>query len=709
MKKKFLLIFITLFCAMCCVFGLTACGEESADDSGNGGNTNQGGNENPPAHSVHTFDKKVAEQKFLKSEATCQSKAVYYFSCDCGEKGSETFEYGSLGEHSFKKYISDDNATCVKNSTETAKCENCNETDVREIPDTATGEHVFENYISDDNATCVDDCTETAKCKNCAETDVRDIPDTATGIHSFKNYISDNNATCIKNCTETAKCENCDETDVRDIPDSKSNHTYAEKICSVCGEFKPTEGLAFELNDDETSYYCTGIGNTSDTEIVIPAEYNGKPVAAVAELAFAGNTGITSVIISDGITTVESEAFYGCTALTEVIIPDSVTFIGERVLSGCRSLVNLTIPFVGDRVKTENDTYQYTFGYIFGTDSYEGGTATTQSFYAASLVSGTQISETFYVPATLRSVTVLGGNILSEAFYHCRSLTSVTLPDGLTKIGQYAFGWCEAITEIIVPDGVKEIESYAFYGCYDLTNIIIPDSLEITGNKLFEYCDELKYTEYGNALYLGNANNPYLLLVRTKDTKLTSCSINKKTKVIGYAAYQNCALTALTIPDSVTGISGSAFAQCTNLTSINIGKGVKRLENSSFYNCYNAKVTYTGDIGSWCGIEGIGDSKITMRNVHIGVEKLQDMTSAIISDGATVIHSYAFYNCSQLTSITIPSTVTAIKYAFSGCSALRNINFGGTMEQWNAIEKESGWDYATGNYTVHCTNGDVKK
>ena len=47
----------------------------------------------------HTYDQKVVEDKFKKSDATCTAKAVYYFSCSCGEKGTATFETGDLKAH----------------------------------------------------------------------------------------------------------------------------------------------------------------------------------------------------------------------------------------------------------------------------------------------------------------------------------------------------------------------------------------------------------------------------------------------------------------------------------------------------------------------------------------------------------------------------------------------------------------------------------
>ncbi len=55
----------------------------------------------PDEPHVHAYTETVATADYIKSSATCQSKATYYKSCKCGEAGEETFEAGELGEHDF--------------------------------------------------------------------------------------------------------------------------------------------------------------------------------------------------------------------------------------------------------------------------------------------------------------------------------------------------------------------------------------------------------------------------------------------------------------------------------------------------------------------------------------------------------------------------------------------------------------------------------
>ena len=357
-------------------------------------------------------------------------------------------------------------------------------------------------------------------------------------------------------------------------------------------------GVLYQVSSDGAYVEVIGYEGTQ-TDVKIADTYNGLPVTTIAENAFSEKSEITSVII-----------------------PSSVTSIGLGAFSGCSSLEEITLPFVGAKAGvTSNDTYQYPFGYIFGTLSYQGGTATKQYYYGSSLSKPT--NTTYYIPSNLKKVTVTGGNILYGAFHNCSSLTSVTIPDSVTSIGNSAFSNCSSLTSVTIPDGVTSIGVEAFYKCTRLQSVTIPDSVTSIGNSAFSNC-----------------------------SSLTSVVIGNSVTSIGQSAFNGCSsLTSVTIPDGVTWIDMWAFSNCSSLTSV-----------------------YITDIEAWCNISFYSDDANPLcngANLYLNNELV---TELVIPDTITEIKDYTFYNCSSLRSVVVPSSVTSIgDGAFSGCTSLTSI------------------------------------
>ena len=200
----------------------------------------------------------------------------------------------------------------------------------------------------------------------------------------------------------------------------------------------------------ETIIGCpvTSIGTAFQNHSDLTSVTIGNSVTSIGWSAFSGCSGLTEVTIPNSVTSIGEKAFKDCSGLTEVTIPNSVTSINWSAFSGCSGLTKITLPYVG--------TYQYPFGYIFGTDSYTGGTSTKQYYHSSSTI--TETSSNYYIPTSLKEVVITAAyNIPHGAFYNCSGLTSVTIPESATSIGQYAFYNCSSLTEVTIPESVTSI------------------------------------------------------------------------------------------------------------------------------------------------------------------------------------------------------------------------------------------------------------
>ncbi len=370
---------------------------------------------------------------------------------------------------------------------------------------------------------------------------------------------------------------------------------------------KEAQGLTYIQNTDGT-YSVSGIGTCTNTDITIPATYNGVAVTSIEDYAFHSCKNLIKVALPDSVTSIGDYAFSGCTLLKEITIPDSVTSVGDYAFSGC---ISLNYTEYNNTKYLGNNTNPYVV-LIDVSDDVESFT----------ILEGTKI-------------------ICDAAFKYCYSLTNVTIGNGVTSIGDYAFEGCTSLTSIKIPDSVKSIGDYAFEGCTSLTSVTIPDSVQSIGDYAFSGCTNLTYTEYNNAKYLGNKTNPYVVLIDVNDDvknftilegtriiydfafssckNLTSIKIPDSVKSIGRGLFSNCTdLKSVTIPNGVTSIGVNTFNSCTSLTSVTIPDSVTSIGNQAFYECSSLKnVYYTGTEAEWGAITiGSYNSPLTSATIH---------------------------------------------------------------------------------------------
>ncbi len=212
-------------------------------------------------------------------------------------------------------------------------------------------------------------------------------------------------------------------------------------LALVCAFGLSACGLFGDSSNNGGSSDISGGGSSSSDDSNLPKVdtdgtfiYSGASVKA-ANTSISGDVVIPSEHNGTTIDTIPANAFKNCNGITSIVIPDSVTSIGAGAFSGCSMLKSITLPFVGSK-KGNSDSKEANFGYIFGEDTYQGGTKIHQYYN-----SGGGSWEYYYIPSTLRTVKITNETVINYgAFQNCSMLTSITINAGAkNNVGEKAF------------------------------------------------------------------------------------------------------------------------------------------------------------------------------------------------------------------------------------------------------------------------------
>ncbi len=397
----------------------------------------------------------------------------------------------------------------------------------------------------------------------------------------------------------------------------------------------------------------------------------------ICDYAFSGCVNLEKVVIFSSVKSIGEYAFQNCSSLESIVIPESVTSIGDYAFKGCTSLASIDIP---------------------------------------------------------DSITSIGEYVFSG----CSSLESVVIPNSITSIGKCAFQNCSSLESIDIPNNVTSIGEYVFSNCSSLENIVISESVTSIGEDAFRNCSSLKsvIVDPNNMVYHSDGNcliktSTQTLVVGCKNSVIPN---DGSVTEIGYSAFYGCSsLESIEIPNCVTRISKYAFYNCSSLTSIVIPDSVTLINLFAFDEDLVLSEIYYGGIPSqwnnisvgftlfigddisipiksatclyyselypvdnnekyWHYVDGVPtpwqeydenglEYRISPDGTYyslIGIGNYSDKDLVIKSElnGLPVkaIADFAFRGCSQIESVTIPSSITEIDInPFSNCSNLKNI------------------------------------
>jgi hypothetical protein len=137
--------------------------------------------------------------------------------------------------------------------------------------------------------------------------------------------------------------------------------------------------------------------------------------------------------------------------------------------------------------------------------------------------------------------------------------TITTIPEGITKVGTYAFAECNGLVATKLPEGITSIGDYGFIRCKQLAITELPEGLETIGAWAFKSCEKITLTKLPESL-----------------TK------------IGFECFASCTnLTITKIPHKITFISGYIFSNCDKITELTCEGGIKTIDSYGLYGCLN--------------------------------------------------------------------------------------------------------------------------
>jgi hypothetical protein len=370
MKKALILLLAVLTLTL--TLALTSCGEGNQPSGNVGGGDN--GSTNVPNH-THVYG-----EWSVAKEATCIEYGVEKRYCECGAADSRRID---LVAHSYGDWIITIKPTCTEEGLEESFCA-CGDSKSKNI---AILEHSYDKVTIAKTPTCSEYGLKVFSCV-CGAEDImlldmlphdliidEAVPATcsSTGLSAGKHcgscdfvieqkviskrphtyddkydescnkcgYIRNAECrhlnqelipakapTCVESgLTEGKKCAKCDEIIVQQEVVNAKGHKKINGACSACGIIIYSTGLDFTSNKNNTCY-VSGIGDCTDTFIVIPlTSPSGDVVTSIGDRAFA-NKPITGVMLSANISRIAITAFEGCSELATLkVVEENITFI----------------------------------------------------------------------------------------------------------------------------------------------------------------------------------------------------------------------------------------------------------------------------------------------------------------------------------------------------------------------------------------------
>lgn len=364
---------------------------------------------------------------------------------------------------------------------------------------------------------------------------------------------------------------------------------------------------------------------------------------------------LESIVLPVGVTSVEEGAFSECTALVSVTLPDTLKVIGDGAFEGCTALSEILLPTTGLQI---------------GADAFLD---TVPDVNAKSSV--------LYI-----------GNHLIKAY---APGNYYTVPTGTASIAAYAFS-DTSVASVTLPEGLTHIGAYAFNNCRQLTSLSLPDSLEWVGDTILYNCSPAFTTE-NNVKYLGNAENPYVLLFDVTVNTQTSYVVPAGVRVIYDRAFEDCSsMTEMVLPEGVRQISARAFEDCSAMGSIKLPTTLRYIGEQAFHYCRAlteieilegvTEIAY-GTFSN-CVVLSVVKLPSSLRSVgEMAFYRCEALESLTLPAGVTYVGETPFFEAGIKT-VTLPASLKKIEKNWTAyADALQTVYFEGTPAAWTILSR----------------------
>ena len=346
----------------------------------------------------------------------------------------------------------------------------------------------------------------------------------------------------------------------------------------------------------------------------------------------------------------------------------------------------------------------------------------------------------FYSCEELAAITIPDSvtSIGTYAFYSCDSLTAITIPDGVTRISEGAFS-CWNLTDIVIPKSVTSIGVSAFYDCRKLTAIIIPGNVTSIGKRAFSGCDALKDIYYAGSEAQWTSAITDRAAAGIADSVTIHCNYPYDAHTFGgWTVVSAATCTVPGVEKRACTDAGCKETQSREIAALGhdwdwdhavITKAATETEaGEETYTCTRCGGTKVEEIpaltteSGTCGenLTWTLDSEKTLTVSGTGYMRFEGMSTvgpwgysvkkAIIGEGVLNIDNCAFWECVDLESVQLPSTLKSIgDKAFQYCTSLKEITIPASVEEMDhpfiSCESLQGFHVAADNPNYCDVNG----